>query len=937
MRSLSLLLLLLLPLLPVGLQAESYEDLDPVQCPIDTNPDGCKHTVGGQFWSYAFEQKRYCNQRFIVDLSSEVTSKKNYNVVLDFIRTTLTACSDRGIGRAIFFNSFGLYNETQRCCSLDGCQDVMIYSMTYEKYVFPRGKAVYQNNSDDNNAYFITLFYDLKSMEHFKAGGTVASTVLITDRIYTRFGDYTEQLEPIFQFWYTKFTVVLVGRPEVTTADFKKFYNGVAHMEVLSVPDFDCLPRVGHCVEPCASGYCKDGSKPTDGCAFPEPPVTSPPPSTVLPTSPGPECEYELVYIFDVSSRYPKWLFEELKESMALPLKTCFNMTLGVGILSVRQRQPRWSYTGMDLQIAMDALDYRTTVHSATHPVDESELKTIEMVRSAVRQMEASAGGSRVRMAVLISDYGSEEFLQALGGNETLGEVAFHVVALNNDTESFYEDVTNVTLWDGSPNINVCTWLISGNDTKDNGGHKNETTNGGKDEHGTKAPASSVSTVLFISVGTCSALLLVLIGCTVLYRQKFITIKKIQKFRERHEAPARHEGDDVIDYWELSWDKLVVKMEKLGSGAYGQVYRGKLVGRAPAVERFYTNLPMNRSWENCDVAIKMLPKYATDQAHREFMNEIALMKTIGYNDNIVNMLGCITAGNPVGLVLEYCANRDMLHYLKGRKVDIQLSNSIEDRVNYTKDLLLFAWQIADGMNYIGSKNVVHRDLAARNILVDSELNAKIGDFGLCMNLSATTGSTSRKNGVFISASGRLPIKWLALECLQKHEFSSKSDVWSYGIVLYEMYTFGGVPFPGIEPDALLEFLQTGGRPERPHLCGEEMYEIMQKCWRENPEDRPSFQELLTIFTVLLERATENYGYLSLLKTGPASHKAISRLARSFCMSERSFRREGRTTTESTVASSNYKYPEDLRPAPSFSIASRPSSLYDLPPESPLDC
>ncbi|KAK0411574.1 hypothetical protein QR680_005722 [Steinernema hermaphroditum] len=929
MRFFSLLLaLLLLHLHPV---ADAFIE-DTATCPIDTNPLGCERAVGEvQFWTSLVQVKRHCNQRFIIDLTCGVTSRKNYNVVIDFIYQTLNSCSDKGIGRSIFFNPLGLYNETVNCCSEDGCKGILTNTMRYDKYLSRRNDtAVFQKDVEDNNVYFVTLSLDLKSMQHFQAEGTVASTVLITDRVYTRFGDYVNQINAIFdRLLYTKFTVVLVGRPEVSTTDFRRFYNGIANMDVFSVPDFQCLPQLANCVEPCAAAYCRQfqNSSEVDICAFPTPPPATAPSGATRSRNPGNSYKYELIYVFDISCSFPESLFGSLKEDMALPLKACFNKTLGVSVVSVQTPRPPWIYTGMDLQIQIDALDYFFIARTVEHPIDDKEGNTLRMMRNAVEMIEATPGGTLGRMIVLVTDYVSEEFVQMF--NSTLHadrEVDLRIVALNDDTRTFYDEYINASIvssWDGhgARHVDVCNWLT--NDTVE---HKEQK----------KAPSSSVSTVLFISVGTCSALLVVLIGCTVLYRQKFITIKNIQKFREKHDDHQRPEADNVIDYWELSWDKLVVKMEKLGSGAYGQVYRGKLVGKAPAVEKFYTNLPMNRSWENCDVAIKMLPKYATDQARKEFMNEIELMKNIGYNDNIVNMLGCITVGNPVGLVLEYCANRDMLHYLKGRKVDIQLSNAIEDRVNYTKDLLLFAWQIADGMNYLGSKNVVHRDLAARNILVDSENNAKIGDFGLCMNMNAaSTGSVSRREGVFVSASGRLPIKWLALECLQKHEFSQKSDVWSYGILLYEMYTFGGTPFQGIEPDRLLEYLEAGGRPERPDLCNEEMYEIMHKCWRASPEDRPSFQELLTIFTVLLERATENYGYLSLLKAGGGTHRTISRLARSFCMSERSFRREARTATESTIASSHYDYPErPFHPA----LAPPPQPFfYNAPPESDLEC
>ncbi|KAK6015678.1 protein tyrosine kinase [Ostertagia ostertagi] len=168
------------------------------------------------------------------------------------------------------------------------------------------------------------------------------------------------------------------------------------------------------------------------------------------------------------------------------------------------------------------------------------------------------------------------------------------------------------------------------------------------------------------------------------------------------------------------------------------------------------------------------------------------MKTLGFHDNIVSMLGCITAANKSCLVIEYCASRDLLRYLKQRKTELEIC-------------------------YLGQKNIIHRDLAARNILIggiDGMKNAKIGDFGLSLTLDG---------GSQLPASGRLPIKWLAIECLQRELFSVKSDVWSYGIVLFEMYSMGERPFEDIEPLNLIPHLEAGNRPKRPLLASDKVY------------------------------------------------------------------------------------------------------------------
>ncbi|TKR86890.1 hypothetical protein L596_011392 [Steinernema carpocapsae] len=895
----------LLPLLWLLVVPAAGRSIEEITCPLDRSRHYCQAAVAEKnFWNIKLVKKRHCNQRYLFDLDRKVTSNGSFNAILFFAFKTIKACSDNGIGRTFLFNPLGFDNETRRCCSIDGCRSILIGEVTYEKFVRQRDdSSLFHKSEEANVAYFTRLSEDLKEFERI-GNGTFSSITLITDRIFTDFAQYSKGLSNVFALYNSSFSVVLVNRPEVNTTFFRTIYRSedIPQMEVFSVSNISCLPFLATCIKPCSTDVLCSSD---DTCSIPKfvPRTTSVPRITPTPTPIQDEnLKWRLVYIYDLSDDYSMAAFPALKNQMVKAVDHCFEGgELAATYVGPRYLRPKWFYFGIDFFDSFKDFEYFYATHGAHHPVDDNETSTLHMVKSAMDLVKSTPAHNPpvVHTFVLITDYVSEEFVDYI--NQTSNKeicIRYKIIALNRETDNVYTEqlpAVNTTYMDVWNTNNIKEWCQNG------------FLGEGSTPKKTAKPArtSNVSTVLFISVGTCSALLIILIGCTVLYRQKFITIKKIQKFRERHESVRPPDSDEMIDYWELSWDKLVVKMEKLGSGAYGQVYRGKLVGKAPAVEKFYANLPMNKTWENCDVAIKMLPKYATEQARKEFMNEIELMKTIGYNDNIVNMLGCITVGNPVGLVLEYCSNRDMLHYLKGRKVDIQLSKSFEDCVNYTKELLSFAWQIADGMNYLGSKNVVHRDLAARNILVDAENNAKIGDFGLCMNMSSVTGSVSRKNGVFISASGRLPIKWLALECLQKHEFSSKSDVWSFGIVLYEMYTFGGVPFQGIDTDKLLNFLELGGRPEKPDLCNDEMYEIMQKCWREHPEERPTFQELLTIFTVLLERAAENYGYLSLLKANAGNQRAISRLAESFCMADPPMRREARTTTESTIASDSF--------------------------------
>ncbi|XP_046746923.1 vascular endothelial growth factor receptor 3-like [Diprion similis] len=173
----------------------------------------------------------------------------------------------------------------------------------------------------------------------------------------------------------------------------------------------------------------------------------------------------------------------------------------------------------------------------------------------------------------------------------------------------------------------------------------------------------------------------------------------------------------------------------------------------------------------------------------------------------------------------------------------------------TQDLVCWAWQVSRGMQYLSAKKVLHGDLAARNILLSDNNVVKICDFGLSKSLRDEENLTNNEGGP-------LPVKWMAIESLRDRVFSTKSDVWSYGIVLWELFSLGNTPYYGIRPHDMCQTLADGYRMERPKYAPQSLYDIMSRCWKEEPSERPSFDSLAWKVGDLIDEHVKLY-YLEL--------------------------------------------------------------------------
>ncbi|KAJ9594149.1 hypothetical protein L9F63_014405 [Diploptera punctata] len=277
------------------------------------------------------------------------------------------------------------------------------------------------------------------------------------------------------------------------------------------------------------------------------------------------------------------------------------------------------------------------------------------------------------------------------------------------------------------------------------------------------------------------------------------------------------------DEWEIVRDKVEI-VKELSRGTFGIVYEGILY---PA---------------NIHCAVKTVDEKATARERIEFLNEASIMKSFTGGHHVVRLFGVVSRGQPPLVIMELMSIGDLKSFLR------EARNEVPHRITLSR-VLLMAAQIADGMAYLEANKFVHRDLAARNCMISKNYTVKIGDFGMTRDIYHSDYYRKGNKGL-------LPVRWMAPESLADGVFTNQSDVWSFGIVLWEIATLAEQPYQGLSNEQVLQYVLRGGLLDKPISCPEILYSLMLACWQKKPVHRPTFFNLVRVLDAVTDLGDE---------------------------------------------------------------------------------
>ncbi|XP_031570590.1 fibroblast growth factor receptor 2-like [Actinia tenebrosa] len=354
--------------------------------------------------------------------------------------------------------------------------------------------------------------------------------------------------------------------------------------------------------------------------------------------------------------------------------------------------------------------------------------------------------------------------------------------------------------------------------------------------------------LLAIIIIVCIIILIAVMAILIVYcRRKNSSTNKMIEELDMRAIPKEKEADAFPESYvntmfsvnencpSFARENLVL-MEELGSGEFGVVFKGQLL--------------QNGHSKEC--AVKTLKGTANPEDYRELHQELDIMVNVGFHSNLVNLIGSCVEEEKLFVIVEFARNGSLFEFL--RKARTQPEEKLEFELNYVNRLKI-ALDVAKGMTHLAKRRCVHRDLAARNVLLADDFVAKVADFGLSRDIYET--GEYEKTTV-----GKLPTRWMAIESLELRRFTLESDVWSFGVLLWEIETKGLMPHGAISFTELLKQQKKGYRLEQPEGTPDELYRVMQMCWQANPKQRPTFDQICNTLKAMLNNSQMSKGNLN---------------------------------------------------------------------------
>ena len=306
-----------------------------------------------------------------------------------------------------------------------------------------------------------------------------------------------------------------------------------------------------------------------------------------------------------------------------------------------------------------------------------------------------------------------------------------------------------------------------------------------------------------------------------------IDIDKLTPNLAYHNMPDKPKLSSKLEALEYPRNDIVY-IRDIGQGAFGRVFKA----RAPN---------LTKDGQDRVIAVKMLKEDASDDLLQDFSREASLMADFGH-PNIVKLLGVCAMGKPMCLLFEYMTRGDLNELLRRcspeHYIVMRPNLEIYDEIPTvdTVDQLYLCMQVACGMVYLSERGYVHRDLATRNCLVGDNLIVKIADFGLARSVHSIDYYKGGEHDA-------IPIRWMQLESILHNKFTTESDVWSFGVLLWEVFSYALQPYYGMTHEEVITFIKDGKMLACPENSPKQLYDLMKSCWHRKHMDRPPFQLL----------------------------------------------------------------------------------------------